>query len=170
MKQRMVHSSTLLILSIRRTCEERINSFPNYKIPVQDNDGKAYDIHFIALFSEKVDAVPVILLHGWPGSFLEFLDILSLMAAQYTPENLPYHLIVPSLPGYAYSASPPLDKDFRIEDVARLMNHLMLNLGFRGGYVAQGGDIGSKVGRVMAAEHEACKAVHSTHVLRQSLR
>lgn len=160
----MIPSRTLLIVSTRRACEERINSFPNFKMPIQDNDGRTYDIHFLALFSQKVDAIPVILLHGWPGSFLEFLDILSLMVKQYTPETLPYHLIVPSLPGYAYSSSPPLDKDFRVEDIARLMNQLMLNLGFGGGYVAQGGDIGSKVGRVMAAEHEACKAVHGASV------
>jgi microsomal epoxide hydrolase len=101
-------------------------------------------------------------LHEWPGSFLEFLEILTLIKEQYTPSTLPYHLIVPSLPGYAFSSSPLLNRDLRIEDVARLMNRLMIDLGSGGGYVAQGGDIGSNVARVIAAEHDACPAVHCT--------
>jgi microsomal epoxide hydrolase len=105
------------------------------------------------------------LLHGWPGSFLEFLPILSIIKWQFTPATLPYHFIVPSLPGYAFSSPPPLNKNFGIQDIAQLMNQLMLNLGFGSGYVAQGGDIGAKVSRVLGARHDACKAVH-----RESLR
>lgn len=142
-----------------RACEDRINSFPHFRVPVKDGED-SLDIHFVALFSEREDAIPVLLLHGWPGSFLEFLEILTLMKERYTPSNLPYHFIVPSLPGYAFSSSPPLDRDFRIEDIARLMNRLMIDLGFGDGYVAQGGDIGSKVARVIAVEHDACRAVH----------
>lgn len=85
--------------------------------------------------------------------------MLSLFREQYSETNLPYHLIVPSLPGYGFSSKPPRSKDFRIEDVARVMNKLMVGLGFGGGYVAQGGDIGSKVGRVIAAEYEECEGV-----------
>ncbi|KFZ17100.1 hypothetical protein V501_01891 [Pseudogymnoascus sp. VKM F-4519 (FW-2642)] len=91
------------------------------------------------------------------GNFLEFLPILELLRNSYTPETLPYHVIVPSLPGYAFSSPPPLDRDFRIEDVARIFNRLMQDLGFGDGYAVQGGDVGSKVARVMAAEHESCK-------------
>ena len=124
------------------------------------NGDDALDIHFIGFFSERQDAIPIVLLHGWPGSFLEFLPILSIAKGQYTPSTLPYHFIVPSLPGYAFSSHPPLNKDFRIEDIARFVNQLMLDLGFGSGYVVQGGDIGSKVSRVLAAEYDACKAVH----------
>lgn len=79
------------------------------------------------------------------------------MRRQYPSGELPYHFIVPSLPGYSFSSKPPLDKDFRIEDVARVMNKLMIGLGFGSGYIVQGGDIGSKVGRVMAAVYPECK-------------
>jgi len=48
--------------------EKKINSFPNYKVQLKDDDGSNFDIHFAALFSEKQDAIPVVLLHGWPGS------------------------------------------------------------------------------------------------------
>lgn len=146
--------------SSRRKSEDVINSFPNFTLDIADRTG-TQTIHFVALLSQKTDAVPLILLHGWPGNFLEFLPILQLLRTTYTPETLPYHVIVPSLPGYAFSSPPPLDRDFRIEDVARIFDTLMVDLGFGNGYVVQGGDVGSKVARVMAAEHESCKAVHS---------
>jgi microsomal epoxide hydrolase len=79
------------------------------------------------------------------------------MKQKYTPTTLPYHLIVPSLPGYAFSSTPPLDHDFATKDIAAVMNQLMLDLGFGNGYVAQGGDIGSRVAKIMGATSEACK-------------
>ena len=94
------------------------------------------------------------------GSFLEFLPILSLMKQEYSPSDLPYHIVVPSLPGYAFSSTPPLDKNFGLGDVACVMDVLMTELGFGNGYIAQGGDIGSYVARVLGAEYEACKGVH----------
>jgi microsomal epoxide hydrolase len=91
------------------------------------------------------------------GSFLEFLPIFSSLKEQYSPKDLPYHVIVPSLPGYSFSATPPLNQDFTTKDIAHIMNQLMLNLGFSDGYVAQGGDIGSKIARILAVEYESCK-------------
>ncbi|KAJ5252065.1 hypothetical protein N7489_002475 [Penicillium chrysogenum] len=73
------------------------------------------------------------------GSFLEFLPILQRFRDEYTPETLPYHLIVPSLPGYAFSSGPPLDRDFGTGDVARVLDQLMKDIGFESGYVVQGG-------------------------------
>ena len=101
---------------------------------------------------------------------MEFFSILEILSRRYTPETLPYHVIVPSLPGYAFSSPPPLTRDFQLQDVARIMNSLMLELGFGGGYVFQGGDIGSKVSRFMAATYDEVKAIHSefSHALVQS--
>ncbi|KAJ5930261.1 Epoxide hydrolase [Penicillium verhagenii] len=79
---------------------------------------------------------------------------------EYTPSTLPYHLIVPSLPGYAFSSGPPLDRNFGTKDIARVLDQLMRNLGFESGYVAQGGDIGSRIVRELAVDYESCKAVH----------
>ncbi|CAG8300740.1 unnamed protein product [Penicillium salamii] len=135
-----------------KTTEDRINSFPQFETEVE-----GITIHFVSLFSLKKDAVPLLLLHGWPGSFLEFLPILQRFRDEYTPETLPYHLIVPSLPGYTFSSGPPLDKDFGTGDIARVMDQLMKNLGFESGYIAQGGDIGSRIARHLAVDHESCK-------------
>ncbi|KAL8743847.1 MAG: hypothetical protein Q9190_003836 [Brigantiaea leucoxantha] len=140
-----------------RKHETNMNSFPQFTTVVGDDDGKNYTVHFAALFSQKEDAIPLLCLHGWPGSFLEFLPIMSILRERYTPETLPYHIVAPSLPGFAFSSPPPLDRNFQMEDVARLMNKLMISLGFARGYTAQGGDIGSKVSRVLAVSYEACK-------------
>ena len=78
----------------------------------------------------------------------------------YSPQDLPYHVIVPSLPGFAFSDSPPLDKDFNLYDAARIFNYLMVSLGFEDGYVVQGGDIGSKTARIMAIKYPSCKGDH----------
>ncbi|KFY88186.1 hypothetical protein V500_06506 [Pseudogymnoascus sp. VKM F-4518 (FW-2643)] len=137
------------------TYEDNINSFPNFTISLTDRDGETMKIHFVALFSKKKDAVPLLLLHGWPGNFLEFLGILSLLAGTHTEEDLPYHVIVPSLPGYAFSSKPPLNKEFTTYDVAALMDQLMICLGFGDGYVVQGGDIGAKIARILAAKYES---------------
>lgn len=91
--------------------------------------------------------------------------MLALMKQQYKPEKLPFHLVVPSLPGYAFSSGPPLDRDYTMLDVADIMNDLMVSLGFdRNGYIAQGGDIGSRVSRLLGAKFEHCKAVHRKSV------
>jgi microsomal epoxide hydrolase len=77
--------------------------------------------------------------------------------------------VVPSLPGYAFSSKPPTEKDFRIEDVARIMDLLMLQLGFKLGYVAQGGDLGSDTARVMGAVYENCKGQYMTCAIMLSI-
>jgi microsomal epoxide hydrolase len=126
-----------MFILCRRHVEERINSFPNFKMPVEYN-GDTYDIHFAALFSANPSAVPVMMMHGWPGSFLEFLPILRILADKYTPETLPYHIVIPSLPGYTLSSPPPKDKDFKIEDAAAILDTLMRQLGFEeSGYIAE---------------------------------
>src|ERR1700744_4812584 len=109
-------------------------------------------MQFLALFSEKVDAIPIAFFHGWPGSILEFLDLLDILRKRHSPNDLPYHVIVPSLPGYAYSSGPPLDKDYAVDIAVGALHNLMVGLGFGSGYLAQGGDIGSHVSRTLAAK------------------
>ncbi|KAH8695276.1 Alpha/Beta hydrolase protein [Talaromyces proteolyticus] len=140
--------------------EDRINSLPNFIVQVVDDDGETYPIHFLGLFSNKPNATPLMCIHGWPGSFLEFIDVLLTLRGKYTPDELPYHVVVPSLPGYAFSATPPLDRNWKLEDSARLLHKLMVGLGFEAGYVLQGGDIGSYTARIMASFYDSCKALH----------
>lgn len=141
----------------RRKQEDYINSFPNFTVPITDDDGVEFDIHFLALFSEKEDAIPIAFYHGWPGSFFEFLSLVSILKKRYSPQDLPYHIIVPSLPGYAFSSGPPVDVDYNINKAAATLNKLMEGLGFKSGYLAQGGDLGSAVSRYQAANCDSCK-------------
>ncbi|PSK42949.1 hypothetical protein B9Z65_6903 [Elsinoe australis] len=143
-----------------RAYEKRINSFPNYKIEVTDDDGTKWDMHFLALFSNNENAIPLGFFHGWPGSFLEFLDMLDLIKNKYTPDTLPYHIIVPSLPGYTFSSGPPTNKDASRIEMSRVCGKLMHALGFEKGYLAQGGDLGSFVSRQLAQDDDACKGFH----------
>ncbi|KAH7364659.1 epoxide hydrolase [Rhexocercosporidium sp. MPI-PUGE-AT-0058] len=156
--------------------ESHINNFNHFTstvttptpipTPTSPNSPKsvstAHTIHFVALFSTNPSAIPLTLFHGWPGSFLEFLPILTLLKDKYPdPKDLPYHVIVPSLPGFTISSPPPLDVDFDFGSVAKVMDQLMQDLGFGGGYVAQGGDIGSRIAKALGDEHfPTCKAVH----------
>ncbi|WVQ72164.1 hypothetical protein IAR50_001709 [Cryptococcus sp. DSM 104548] len=143
-----------------RKQEERVNAFPAFKARLRNKDGLDYSIHFTGLFSEKEDAVPVIFSHGWPGSFFEFIPLLELVSKRYTPSELPYHIVVPSLPGWLFSSPPPQDREFSVVDVGYLFNGLMEGLGFGGGYVAQGGDIGALVTNELGATYGACKVMH----------
>ncbi|OQO14491.1 hypothetical protein B0A48_01369 [Cryoendolithus antarcticus] len=142
-----------------RKHEDRINSYPNFTVPITDDGGITIDVHFIALYSQKKGAIPIAFYHGWPGSVLEFLDMLDLVKKKYTPETLPYHIIVPSLPGYTYSSGPPLDQDYGMVQASMCLDKLMRGLGFAA-YLAQGGDIGSRVSRTQASRSDACVGFH----------
>ncbi|KPM34913.1 hypothetical protein AK830_g11649 [Neonectria ditissima] len=142
-------------------------NFPNFKIDINDPEAGTLNIHFVALFSAKKDAIPIIFMHGWPGSFLEFLPMMKILAEKYTPATLPFHVIVPSIPDYGLSSGPSQDIELNLEQAARVMNQLMLDLGFSSGYVAQGGDVGSWLTRLMSLRFTPCKAFH-LNLLRQS--
>ncbi|KAJ1324493.1 microsomal epoxide hydrolase [Microdochium nivale] len=145
-----------------RKHEERINGVPNFKIPIHElKTGQQLEIHFAALFSNKSDAIPLLFLHGFPSSFIEFIPIMELLAEKYTPETLPYHVIVPSLPDYGLSVRATQETEMTVNQAARIMHQLMLELGFGNpGYVVQGGDLGSMLARTMAVRYEECKAFH----------
>ena len=143
-----------------RKQEDRINSFPNFKASVQDSKGNVVDLHFVALFSEKEDATPIALIHVWPSSICEYLDILDLLRNKYSPVDLPYHVIVPSLPGYAYSSGAAIDVDYGVDLAAQAIHDLMMGLGFGSGYLTQGGDLGSFISRFLAMSYDACKGMH----------
>ncbi|WVR09250.1 hypothetical protein IAU60_006315 [Kwoniella sp. DSM 27419] len=143
-----------------RKQEARINAQPAYTTTIANSDGQEYKIHFAALFSKKKDAIPIVLSHGWPGCFIEFLGIMEKVREQYSADDLPYHLVFPSLPGYLFSSPPPTDKEFAIKDVAYLFDKLMTGLGFDR-YVAQGGDLGSSITYDLGLNHDACKIIHT---------
>ena len=89
---------------------------------------------------------------------------MSLIMEQYTPETLPYHFVVPSLPGYTLSSGPNPGEPLTVNRAANILNSLMTNLGFGSGYIATGGDIGSSIARILAARYLSCKAMHVNYL------
>lgn len=90
------------------------------------------------------------------GSFLEFLPILNKVKKQYAsdPASLPYHLIVPSVPGYGLTKISA-NKDLKMVDASRILNKLMVKLGFKE-YIAHGGDIGSMITKTVVETYDEC--------------
>ncbi|KAH8113196.1 alpha/beta-hydrolase [Phellopilus nigrolimitatus] len=111
------------------------------------------------IFSRK-DAVPIILLHGWPGTFFDFHKVIEPLVNP-SSNNLPaFDVVVPSLPGYFLSTLPRRD-GWSIVDIARLFNGLMTSVLGYTTYTGQGGDWGSFTLRVMGTLFpESLKAMH----------
>ncbi|ORZ39897.1 epocide hydrolase domain-containing protein [Catenaria anguillulae PL171] len=116
-------------------------------------------LHFIHVRSPRADAKPMLLIHGWPGSFMEFLDVIPLLSNPKDATKPAFHLVIPSLPGYVFSPAPT-KVGFGTADMGRVFNHLMLKLGYIR-YLAQGGDWGSFICRELAINHpHNCVGIH----------
>jgi len=124
-----------------RQAEARINRWPQYRVPIE---GKR--IHFILEHGSGPAPMPLILTHGWPGSIVEFLDVIEPLAHPERfggSEKDSFTVIVPSLPGYGFSDAP--DAPIGTVEIARRWSKLMTDvLGFEQ-YAAQGGDWGGVV-------------------------
>lgn len=116
-----------------RGFEERLNALPQFTAAIEGES-----IHFIHAQSTVPNARPLLLLHGWPSSFIQFMDIIPLLNA------LGCHVVAPSLPGYGFSAQP-LATGMGVRRVGELMSKLMTEtLGYTR-YGARGSDLGAGV-------------------------
>ncbi|WP_380879707.1 epoxide hydrolase [Sphingomonas sp. DBB INV C78] len=140
-----------------RHCETALNAWPQFRT---DIDGLG--IHFLHVRSPDQNALPLLLTHGWPGSVLEFLEVLGPLsdpAAHGAPGAQAFHLVVPSLPGYGFSDQPDAT-GWGVERIADAWITLMRRLGY-GRFVAQGGDWGAAVTTAIAMARPAeCLGVH----------
>ncbi|GAA0582949.1 epoxide hydrolase family protein [Kribbella sandramycini] len=124
-----------------RRFEAKLRKFPQYLTEI---DG--VDIHFVHVRSPHPDALPLIMTHGWPGSFVELLETVGPLTnptAYGGRAADAFHLVLPSIPGYGFSAQPT-EIGWDPGRTARAWHQLMRLLGYDR-YVAQGGDVGSAV-------------------------
>jgi len=144
-----------------RAAEARINAYPQFVIEI---DGQ--DIHFLHVRSPEPDAIPLILTHGWPGSVVEYLNVVGPLTdprAHGKDPSTAFDLVIPSLPGFAFSA-PLTGRGWSTQRTAAAWAGLMGRLGYDR-YGAAGNDAGSmispEVGRLDPAH---VIAVHVTQV------
>jgi pimeloyl-ACP methyl ester carboxylesterase len=120
---------------------ERLNALPQFTTEI---DG--VNVHLIHVRSEHIDALPLIMTHGWPGSVIEQIDTVGPLTdptAHGGAAEDAFHLVLPSLPGYGFSGRPA-ELGWNLDRVARAWAELMERLGYTR-YVAQGGDVGAGV-------------------------
>jgi pimeloyl-ACP methyl ester carboxylesterase len=131
-----------------RTCEAELNTLPHFMTEI---DG--VDIHFIHVRSRHEHALPLVITHGWPGSVIEMLGVVGPLTdptAHGASSEDAFDLVLPSLPGYGFSAAPE-SVGWDPGRVAQAWAELMGRLGYER-YVAQGGDVGAAVTDAMAIQ------------------
>jgi epoxide hydrolase len=122
-----------------RAHEARLNQIPQFTTMI---DG--HRIHFLQVRSAEPDAIPLLLIHGWPGSIVEFLDVIGPLTDPRGHGADPadaFHLVIPSIPGYGFSG-PTRDTGWTTRRIAEALAELMSRLGYQR-YGAQGGDWGA---------------------------
>jgi len=131
-----------------RRPESRLNALPQFTTEI---DGA--EIHFIHVKSKHDDALPLIMTHGWPGSVIELLETVGPLTdptAHGGSADDAFHLVLPSVPGYGFSAEPT-ELGWYAGRVAQAWPELMHRLGYDR-YVAQGGDVGAAVTDAMGRQ------------------
>jgi pimeloyl-ACP methyl ester carboxylesterase len=148
-----------------RACEARLNALPQFKTEI---DG--VDVHFIHVKSPHETALPLIITHGWPGSVIELLEAIGPLTdptAHGGRAEDAFDLVLPSLPGYGFSAAPT-EVGWDPGRVARAWAELMHRLGYER-YVAQGGDQGAAVTDTMGGQAPAGLLGIHLNLLKQGL-
>ena len=139
--------------------ERRLGAFDNF---VTDIDG--VEIHFIHKRSQHTAATPLLITHGWPGSVLEYLDILDALTDPTQHGGSPddaFHVVLPALPGFGFSGKPR-DTGTGVPKIANFWETLMSRLNYSE-FHAHGGDWGSIITQaVLLQEETACTAGHCT--------
>jgi pimeloyl-ACP methyl ester carboxylesterase len=140
-----------------RAAERRLNGLPQFTIEI---DGRI--IHYLHVKGVDPDSAPLVLTHGWPGSFVEMYKIIPMLtdpAGNGLPGFRSFDVIVPSLPGFGFSQAP-VRPGTNSQAVASLWHALMAELG-HATYFAQGGDIGSGISTWLARLYpNAVRALH----------
>src|SRR6201984_3701426 len=140
-----------------RRVESTLNALPQFRTQI---DGLG--IYFIHVRSKHENALPIILTHGWPGSIIEFLQVIEPLAdptAHNGKAEEAFHVVVPSLPGFGFS-DKPTEAGWRLPRIANAWSALMARLGYSR-YVAQGGDLGAGVSSWMAKQRvSGLAAIH----------
>jgi pimeloyl-ACP methyl ester carboxylesterase len=140
-----------------RAAERRLNALPQFTAEIYGRS-----VHFVHVKGVDPESAPLVLTHGWPGSFVEMYRIIPMLTdpeSNGLPGFRSFDVIVPSLPGFGFSQAP-VNPGTGSRTVASLWHRLMAELG-HSSYFAQGGDIGSGVSTWLARLYpDAVRALH----------
>ncbi len=146
-----------------REQEARLNGFPQFTTEIEGQN-----VHFLHVRSPEPDALPLILTHGWPGSIVEFLEIIGPLSdpgAHGGDSADAFHLVIPSVPGFGFSVPTREVGWGDTERIAKTWAELMSRLGYDR-YGAQGGDLGSIVSPQVGQLHpDRVVGVHTNGLL-----
>jgi pimeloyl-ACP methyl ester carboxylesterase len=137
-----------------RAQEARLNQHPQFTTTIDHTN-----LHFLHVRSPHPEALPLLLVHGWPGSIVEFLDLIGPLTDPQAHGGDPtdaFHLVIPSIPGYGLSG-PTREPGWTTDRVAKAFAELMARLGYDR-YGAQGGDWGALVAPELGR-------IHADHVI-----
>jgi microsomal epoxide hydrolase len=142
-----------------RAAEARLNAHPQFTARVEDQD-----IHFVHVKGSGTKPLPLIITHGWPGSYWEFLHVVDRLAHPERHGGAAedgFDLVIPSMPGYGFSSKPTAPIGPR--RVAQLWRTLMVDVLGYPRFVAQGGDWGSAVTSYLGLDHgDVVGGIHVT--------
>ena len=137
--------------------EKKLNSFNHYSAEVDD-----LNIHFVYEKGKSPNAIPLLISHGWPGSFLEFNKIIGPLTnpKQYgLDDSICFDLVIPSIPGFMFSSAP--NHPYGPRKIASYYDKLMTDVLNYKNYYAQGGDWGGAISTWLGYDHfKNCKGIH----------
>lgn len=107
--------------------ETKLNQLPQFTTKIQVDSHEELDIHFIHQRSPVLGAIPLLFVHGWPGSFIEVVKLLPLLQGSATAPA--FSIVAPSLPNFGFSAGVK-HKGFALDQYAKTCHALMLRLGY----------------------------------------
>lgn len=145
-----------------RKSEQKLNTLPHFQTQIEVDNFDPLTIHYLHQKSPIPTAIPLLYVHGWPGSFLEGTKILSPLSEGDGVNDPAFDVVIISLPNFGFSSAPS-KRGFALNQYAETCHKLMLKLGYPQ-YVTQGGDWGYYITRTMALLYP--DAVRATHIVR----
>jgi pimeloyl-ACP methyl ester carboxylesterase len=138
-----------------RKQEAMLNQFPQF---ISEIDGQ--NIHYLHIKSPKPNATPLMLIHGWPGSFGDFIKIIEPLTNPQINDQIAFDLVIPSIPGFGFSM-PVKDKGWNMFRIATAFTTLMKGLGYEK-FAVHGGDMGAGIVGIMSGV--AAHSLIGTHI------
>ncbi|KAK1465556.1 epoxide hydrolase [Colletotrichum melonis] len=137
--------------------QSHMNEVPQYLATVED-----LTIHFTHARSQSPEAIPLLAIHGWAGTFWEYSQIWRPLSDHANLDDPSFHIVVPSMPNFCWSSSSK-QASWKLKDNARVFDTLMKSLGYNE-YMVQCGDLVHAVGRELGAKYtDSCKLLHCNY-------